>query len=83
MKDRILQKLKNEINVEFIEVINESHLHAGHREGGGSETHFKVKVKSEDFKDKSLIQSHKIINNILKEEFNENGLHALSIKILK
>ena len=82
MKDRILEKIKNEIDVEFIEVVNESHLHFGHVEGGGSETHFKVIVKSADFKDKTLIQSHKIINNILKDEFSKNGLHALSIKVI-
>ncbi len=83
MKDRILSKLRNKISVEFIDVINESKLHFGHLEGGGTETHFKLTIKSNDFNGKSLIQIHKIINNILMEEYSDNGLHALSIKILK
>jgi BolA protein len=82
MKDRILNKIGSEIKVTSINVINESHLHAGHMEGGGSDTHFKVEVESDDFKGKSLIESHKLINNALKDEFSD-GLHALSIKIIK
>lgn len=83
MKDRILQKLEDNLDIKSIELINESHLHAGHLEGGGDETHFKLKIKSDYFKGKNLVQSHKIINNLLKDEFDKNGLHALSIKILK
>jgi BolA protein len=84
MEERILKKIKEALNdISRIYVINESHLHAGHREGGGTETHFKVEIKSDDFNDKSRIDSHKVINNILKDEFDNNGLHALSIKIIK
>ncbi len=83
MKDRILKKIKDKIKVDFIEVINESHLHAGHREGGGSDTHFRVEVKSDNFKGKTLIESHKMINDALRDEFNKEGLHALSIKIIR
>lgn len=44
----------------------------------GAETHFKVVVVSELFKDKSLIARHQMINKILQAEL-EGGVHALSI----
>ena len=81
MKERILNKIKNQINVDYIDVINESHLHAGHI-GAGADTHFRINIKSADFNKKTLIESHKMIKDILKDEFL-NGLHALSIKIIK
>jgi len=56
-------------------VINESQFHNVPK---NSETHFKVVVVSTKFDDLKLIQRHRLINGILKEEF-ESGVHALSI----
>ncbi len=83
MEERILNKIKNNIEADFINIINESYLHKGHREGGGNDSHFKIEIKSKNFNEKSLIECHKIINNLLKDEFENNGLHALSIKIIR
>ena len=38
------------------------------------------KVAAKELDDLSMIKQHRIINNILKDEF-DNGLHALSINI--
>ena len=47
----------------------------------GSETHFKVIVISDKFKDaRTPIARHRLVNTILKEEVASNGpVHALSI----
>ena len=47
----------------------------------GSETHFKVIVISDKFKDaRTPITRHRLVNTILKEEVASNGpVHALSI----
>lgn len=81
-KDRILQKINDQINVDFLDVIDESHLHAGHLDFG-DETHFKIRIKSDDFNGKTLVEIHRIINHILKDEFSKSGLHALSIDVIK
>ncbi len=83
MKDRILKKISANIQIDEINIINESYLHKGHVEGGGDDTHFRIEIKSKDFQGKTLIECHKMINKILKEEFDYNGLHALSIKVIK
>lgn len=85
--DRIKAKLQAAFAPDSIEVIDESHKHASHahamnRPGavasaGG--THFHVKVISEAFKGKSLVERHRAINNLLRAEFDA-GLHALAIE---
>lgn len=62
-----------------LEVIDESHLHAGH--AGASpqgETHYHVEIRSNMFEGKSRVMSHRLVNDALAPEF-ESGLHALRL----
>ena len=43
-------------------------------------THFYIKIKSSVFNNKSKLAMHKIVYDILKEEF-EKGLHALELDL--
>ncbi len=63
-----------------IQVVDQSHLHAGHagaRPEG--ETHFLVRIVSEVFRGKSRIERHRMINACLADLLH-NRVHALSIK---
>ncbi|XP_076620672.1 bolA-like protein DDB_G0274169 [Colletes latitarsis] len=71
----IRRKLIDYLNPSHIEIINESYMHNVPK---GSETHFKVIVVSDVFKDKPLLKRHYIINQLLQAEL-EGGVHALSI----
>ncbi len=83
MKDRIIKKLSENLTIKNLEVINKSHLHKGHLgDDGSGETHFEVIISAEELDSKKAVQNHRKINQILKEEFEKNGLHALSIKII-
>jgi BolA family transcriptional regulator, general stress-responsive regulator len=84
--DRIKAILQAALAPDSIEVIDESHKHAGHahavqrpgpaaRAGG---THFRIKVVSEAFQGKSLVERHRAINHLLRAEFDA-GVHALAI----
>ena len=80
MKQRIEKTLQENLRPEFLEVTNNSHLHAGHLgDDGSSETHFLVTIKSKDLKG-NKVSAHRKINQLLKKEFDW-GLHALEIKI--
>ena len=47
IRENILKKIENELRPSFIEVIDESHLHANHNpEAKNGGTHFKIKVIS-------------------------------------
>ncbi|XP_060813627.1 DNA-binding transcriptional regulator BolA [Bombus pascuorum] len=71
----IKKKLTDSLNPSYIEIINESYMHNVPK---GSETHFKVIVVSDKFKDIPLIKRHRMINKLLQSEL-EGGVHALSI----
>lgn len=81
IEKNILYKLEKELNPTLIEIKDESHLHANHnpsaKEGG---THFKIKIVSKKFKGKSRIEKHRIVNDILENEFKK-GLHALTLSL--
>jgi BolA protein len=82
MSDRrsnIEDKLRRELNASEIEVIDESHLHAGHagaREGGG---HFRVTIVSQEFAGMNRVQAQRLIYKVLANEM-KSEIHALSIK---
>eukprot|EP00177_Eucheuma_denticulatum_P001292 GFKZ01002345.1.p1 GENE.GFKZ01002345.1~~GFKZ01002345.1.p1 ORF type:complete len:289 (-),score=34.66 GFKZ01002345.1:851-1717(-) len=78
--DRIMGKLKSLQPVE-LKVVDDSAKHAGHREGGGEETHFAVRVVAEAFEPMTLVQRHRLIYTLLDEEM-AGGIHALQIETL-
>lgn len=77
--DRITQTLTKAFRPERLEVVDESHRHAGHaghRPGG--ETHYRVYIVSEAFAGKSRLERHRLINAALAAEL-ASGVHALAI----
>ena len=81
-KERISQKISQELQPEFLEVVNNSYLHKGHLgDDGTMETHFAITVKCSSLQGLSRVKAHQKINQILKEEFAKE-LHALEIRIL-
>jgi len=75
---RIEDKLRRELEASEIEVIDESHLHAGHagaREGAG---HFRVRVVSQKFAGLSRVAAQRLVYGILADEM-KHEIHALSI----
>lgn len=88
IKDKITAKLQAALTPAKLEVIDDSAKHAGHigHPGSGhpgemsaSETHFTVKVVSDAFSGKSRIARHRMVNEILADEFR-GGVHALAIE---
>jgi BolA family transcriptional regulator, general stress-responsive regulator len=73
-------KLQRVFQPQTLDVIDESHLHAGH---AGShphgESHFRVKIVSQAFAGKSRVDAHRLINDTLKEEL-KSRVHALAIQ---
>ncbi len=80
----ILAKVGEAIACESIDLRNDSHLHAGHTGNPtgapDAETHFKLRVVSEDFAGKRLIQRHRMVNEILKDEL-QTTVHALQLQL--
>ncbi len=75
MQQTITSKLEQALSPEHLEVINESHMHNVPK---GSESHFKVVIVSDEFKDKMLVARHRMVNKALQKELN-SGIHALAL----
>jgi BolA protein len=78
-QDVITEKLTLAFAPQTLDVVDESHLHAGHaghRPGG--QTHFRVHIVSEAFRGKSRIERHRMVNETLSGELT-GGVHALAI----
>jgi len=89
IQDKIERKLSEAFQPERLDVINESHLHAGHHHDdsghhaafdGSGETHFRVRLVSARFADMSRIERHRAVNDLLKDELAVDRVHALAIE---
>ncbi|HET7411889.1 MAG TPA: BolA family protein [Pararhizobium sp.] len=81
VQSTIEAKLRDALHPERLEVINESHLHAGHQPGfdGAGETHFRVRIVAETFAGMPRLARHRAVNELLKTELAE-GVHALAVE---
>ena len=82
-KDRIAQKLHT-LNPQLLEIIDTSDQHKNHiavKNLTQEETHIKIVISSESLNQYTNLEKHRIINDLLKDEF-KNGLHAAEIKII-
>lgn len=77
---KIKEILKNRFSPLKLEVINESHLHANHKEAKKNPKagHFRIIIVSDAFKNKSLIERHRMIYESL-GDLMKTSIHALSI----
>jgi BolA protein len=74
----IRENLNEKLSPVSLEIIDDSHLHAGHASAGGG-GHFTVKIVSDAFKDKKLLARHRLVYEALEEGMKQE-IHALSIK---
>jgi BolA protein len=78
----IREKLRGAFAPAELQVVNDSHHHAGHASSPGTgESHFSVMVVSEAFAGKSRLERHRMVNDVLAEEL-KGPVHALAISAL-
>ena len=79
---RMRERLMIALEPVRLDVVNESHLHAGHRSSPGTgDSHFRVLVVSPAFRGKSRVERHRMVNAALAQDL-KGGVHALAIKAL-
>jgi BolA protein len=77
-RQRIEQKLRDGLAAAFVEVEDESHLHAGHegaKSGGG---HFRATIVSSRFEGLSRVAAQRLVYQALAGEM-QREIHALSM----
>ncbi len=78
--ETIKEKIINNIQVNKIEIIDNTHRHRHHKSFNKSKIHLKIIIESDFLKSLNRIESHKKITDLLKSEI-QTKIHSLEIKI--
>jgi BolA family transcriptional regulator, general stress-responsive regulator len=78
--DEINKKLKNQIEIEELEIVDNSHKHKGHKFFSPEKFHLHLKIKSLYLNSISRVAAQKIVMKILKDDLRKK-IHALEISI--
>lgn len=79
--DEIKSKLIAEFAPDHIEVVNDSHRHAGHSgDDGTGETHFNVILRASAFASMSRVSRHRAVHAVLGPDLI-GRIHALALDI--
>ena len=78
--DEIEVKLKKQIEIEELKIVDNSHKHKGHKFFSPEKFHLHLKIKSLYLKSISRVSAQKMVMKILKEDL-ETKIHALEISI--
>jgi len=78
----IIEKImRDELKATHVKIIDESHLHRGHKAAGGG-GHYHLTVVSPDFENTNLIDQRRLVYRALDSQINGSPklIHALQIK---
>jgi BolA family transcriptional regulator, general stress-responsive regulator len=78
--DFITKKLKNNLSVNTLKLIDNSHLHVGHKFYDKNKYHLKLEIDSDKLKKMTRIEAQKLVMKILDQDM-KNKIHALEILI--
>lgn len=79
--EAIRSRLVAQLSPTICEVIDESHLHAGHAGARDGRGHFRVRISSPRFQGLSRIACHRLVYEAL-ADLLRSDIHALSIDTL-
>ncbi len=78
---RIEAKLRGGLDAVHVEVVDESHLHAGHAGAASGGGHFRAVIVSAQFDGENAVQRQRRVYAVLSEEMVDE-IHALSMRTL-
>jgi BolA protein len=76
-EEMIRSRLNETLSPRSLNIINESHKHAGHASAGGA-GHFVVEIVADAFQDKPTLQRHRMVYDAV-QDIMHSEIHALSI----
>ncbi|HPG24851.1 MAG: BolA family transcriptional regulator [Spirochaetaceae bacterium] len=79
MREALEARLRDALDATHVEVIDESHLHAGHagaRDGGG---HYRAVIVSERFAGLGRVKAQQLVFGVVRDWMGRE-IHALSMK---
>ncbi len=80
--EEICIKLNDEIEIEHIDIVDNSHIHKKHKSFSPEKYHLHLKIKSSYLSSLSRVNAQKMIMKVLKNDLSTK-IHALEISIEK
>ena len=80
--EEICIKLNDEIEIEHIDIVDNSHKHKKHKSFSPEKFHLHLKIKSSYLSSLSRVNAQKMIMKVLKDDLSKK-IHALEISIEK
>ncbi len=80
-RERLAGRLKDGLGPDHLEVIDDSHRHAGHAGAADGRGHFTVLIVSQRFAGLSTLERHKLVYQVVGDMMTTD-VHALSIQAL-
>ncbi len=77
--EMIRERLTNNLHPSELDIVDESARHAGHAGAASGGGHFIVNISASVFKDKTLIQRHRLVYDAV-DDIMHSEIHALSIQ---
>ena len=75
----VRERLYQDLGAEFVEVDDQTHLHAGHSGAAAGGSHFEVVVISKAFEGLATLARHRLVYQAVGDAMTQD-IHALSIK---
>lgn len=76
---RVRAILEAELAPASLEIIDDSHLHAGHAGAASGGSHYTVKIVSSRFEGLKLVMRHRLVYDAVHDMINKAEIHALAI----
>jgi BolA protein len=78
---RLDERLRAALEPSELEIVDESHMHAGHAGAADGRGHFTVNVVSERFAGLTVVRRHRLVYDAVGDMMTTD-IHALSIRAL-
>lgn len=80
-RERIEALLRDGLDAEHVEVVDESHLHVGHPGAASGGGHFRATIVSRRFEGLSAVEAQRLVYGVLADMMG-GEIHALALETL-
>jgi BolA protein len=78
--ETLLRERLQALEPSYLEIIDQSHLHAGHAGSAGGASHFEAHITSHLFEGKNKVAQHRVVYDLVKD-LMPHPIHALALKL--
>jgi BolA protein len=78
---RLRECLEEKFSPTQLNVVDESHLHAGHAGAASGQSHFRIRIVAEAFRGVSAVARHRLVYAAV-DDLLKTDIHALAIEAL-